>query len=231
MSQLELRSEPEAELLQHQRRLTDDNEDSFGEVVADDSVGEVGRKYFEELVNLGKIIGWCLLVLVAVTIVLSIFYRPFYITRIEEKAADQRLGDDIRETVPPLTNLASCSLASENVSSIKFLSHQSENLWSHQYPEVGNNLFAPQDKAMSARLRANDVFVRLTKVDNNPVFNYASPVITPFVRRRTGTLHAPTGGTIYTFKDRDEKKELKYDFEYDSKRFAGPSCQYELGNS
>jgi len=200
VSQAELHSEHQSETHQYKRRRNDD-EDEFV---------EVGKKYFDELVNLGMAIGWILLVLVAITIVLSIFYRPFYITQLELEAAEQKQAEDNGGIVTPPLNGIPSSLSPENVSAIQFLSYKSENLWTQAPPEETPNL-SLQEKALSARERANEVFVRLKKIDNNPVFDYSNPVVTPFVRRRIVGLVNPnkSGGIKITFSEANERKELK----------------------
>jgi len=188
--ELRRRSEP-IELDLNQSRRTEDIDE------------EVGKKYFKELVKLGMGIGSVLLVLVAITIVLSIFYRPFYVTQIEAEAAAQLA--ERRNTPNPLS---SNSILPETLGSIKFLYHQSENLWSHKSPEESKQPSLPRSN--SAREIPNEVFVRLPEIDNNPVFDYSTPIVTPFVRRRTGALRTDKmGGTKYTFIGTGEKKELK----------------------
>jgi len=202
VSKAELYSESQSEHHQYNRRRSEDDEEFV----------EVGKKYFDELVNLGYAIGWILLVLVAITIILSIFYRPFYITQLEvEEAAEQKQAEENGGIItPPLTGIPS-TLSPENLSAIQFLSHNSENLWSQAPPEEKPGLSLPEKRAVSARERANEVFVRLKKIDNNPVFDYSNPVVTPFVRRRTVGLVHPnkSGGIKITFSEANERKELK----------------------
>jgi len=200
VSQPELRSELDSEHSQYQRRRTD------GETEQED-----GKKYFEELVKLGMAIGWILLVLVAITIVLSIFYRPFYITQIETESAEQQLDEKVKGIVTPhLKPGVSSSLVPENLPSIEFLSRHSEKLCSQQSPEENPNLLVARERAMSLRERANWVFVRLPEIDNSPVFDYSKPVVTPFARRRTGAVHpSKSGGITITFSEANAKKELK----------------------
>jgi len=202
VSKAELYSESQSEHHQYNRRRSEDD---------DEELVEVGKKYFDELVNLGMFIGWILLVLVAITIVLSIFYRPFYITQLElQEDAEQKQAEDNGGIVTPPLNGASGTLSPENLSTIQFLSYNSEKLWNQAPPEETPNLSLPE-RAMSARERANEVFVRRKKIDNNPVFDYSNPVVTPFVRRRIVGLVHPNkpGGIKITFSEANEKKELK----------------------
>jgi hypothetical protein len=191
VSQSELlpRSEPVTELHLHQRRRTEDVDED----------AEVGKKYFEKLVDLGMVIGWVLLVLVAITIVLSIFYRPFYVTQIEAEASDQ-LG----ERGNSLDHHSSTGALPENLGSIKFINNQS---WSHRSLEEKTWALP---RTMSARERANEEFVRLPEIESNPVFDYSTPIVTPFVRRRTGALQTPKIGSMkHTLNDSGERKEVK----------------------
>jgi len=198
VSQPELRSERQSELHQYQRRRTDDEVE----------LGEVGKKYFDELVNLGMAIGWILLVLVTITIVLSIFYRPFYVTRKDVEAAELQSDKDSGVVTPPISHNFSSGLPPEALSSIPFLAFKSENLWRVTPPEEKPN--QPPERAESVRDKANVVFFRIPKMDNNPVFDFSNPVITPFVRRRVG-LAPPnkSGGIKIMFSEANDRKELK----------------------
>jgi len=186
--ELRSRSEPVTEQHLHQRRRTDG--------VTEDA--EVGKKYFDELVMLGMAIGWVLLVLVAITIVLSIFYRPFYVTQIEAEASDQ-----LSERGNSLDQQSTGKLP-ESLGDIEFLNNQSD--WSHKSPDENRAL----PRTNSARERANEKFVRGPEIGSNPVFDYSTPIVTPFVRRRIGASEIKKkGGMKYTLCDSGEKKELK----------------------